>query len=204
MSHTKRTYILHTVHYSGAARYCSISKYSQHELLLKIKQCYNKPTDILMNYNTDKSDYQNTGSGYMQSFSMNYYFYVSKGDRILTKDHLVKLVSSEKSNSDSKRQRHYQTIHNYRFRYEPVPYVHHHHFGNYYRLPQLGYMRRANCKSRVNDGLDELNIEYYYNKCISNKYHWKKMPEWDDKPRHLDRSWKTSYKCRHQWEKHCF
>jgi hypothetical protein len=80
----------------------------------------------------------------------------------------------------------------YSFRNEPVPYVHkyHYHFHNYYRSLHLG-------RARKQQSIPE------YAEYVNTSYKYKNLPQWDDRPRHLDRSWKTSYKIEKQWMKHC-
>lgn len=86
----------------------------------------------------------------------------------------------------------------YKFRQGPVPYSGRwHKYGAYFRHPKLGMMRRFNC-GHGRYGYDEED-------CFSvNKYKDQHLPCWDDRPRHIDRCWKTSFKIRKQWEKHIF
>lgn len=79
----------------------------------------------------------------------------------------------------------------YRFRVDPVPNVHkyHCHRGSYYRRPQIGRLLRQ-------------SSEIEYKEFIKGDERKENMPTWDDRPRHNDKSWKTSYKCRKQWQKH--
>jgi hypothetical protein len=79
----------------------------------------------------------------------------------------------------------------YNFRCDPVPGISHktYKFCNWYRLPKLGRIRRLNASVEEKD----LAVA---------KYKYKNLPEWDDRPRHVDKSWKTSCKIRKQWMKH--
>ena len=69
----------------------------------------------------------------------------------------------------------------FRFRRGSVPYIHVYH-GNY---------TRSVCRKR-----DIINHDL-----MRPKNRWNYI-DWDEPYRHCDRSWKTSYKCKHQWEKH--
>lgn len=79
----------------------------------------------------------------------------------------------------------------YTFRYDPVPNVHkyHCHHGSWYRIPQLGRLMR---QSEATE----------YKEFIKGDERKENLPTWDDRPRHNDKSWKTSYKVRKQWQKH--
>jgi hypothetical protein len=81
----------------------------------------------------------------------------------------------------------------YEFRYDPVPFVHNynnHHIGDYYRHPHINRIIHS--------------AEYVeYKEFRKGKERKENMPTWDDRPRHRDRSWKTSYKVEKQWMKHC-
>jgi hypothetical protein len=77
----------------------------------------------------------------------------------------------------------------YYFRKGSVPFVTHHkwHFAGYYRSPQIH-------NAVVN------NAEY--KEYSAPKYRRKNMPVWDDRPRHIDRSWKNQNKLKKQYMKH--
>lgn len=86
----------------------------------------------------------------------------------------------------------------YKFRQDPVAYC-----GKsfvlrlscYYRQPKFGMVKRLNC-GHGKYGYDEED-------CFqTNKYKEQHLPCWDDRPRHIDRCWKTSFKVKKQWEKH--
>ena len=79
----------------------------------------------------------------------------------------------------------------YRFRVDPVPNVHtyHCHRGSYYRHPQINKLLRQ-------------SSDVEYKEFIKGDERKENMPTWDDRPRHNDKSWKTSYKCRKQWQNH--
>lgn len=79
----------------------------------------------------------------------------------------------------------------FKFREGAVPNIHCGRWvrGSYYRIPKLSSVRRAST-----------DVEYkHYSKASENV---KNLPVWDDRLRHNDRSWKSSYKVRKQWEKH--
>ena len=79
----------------------------------------------------------------------------------------------------------------YRFRRGPVPTIHNYnscHRGDYYRIPKLGSVRRS---SEI--------VEY--KEFVKPKDRCVNLPVWDDRIRHNDKCWKTSYKVRKQWEK---
>ena len=82
-------------------------------------------------------------------------------------------------------------VERYEFRRGPVPNIHKHthHRGSSYRIPQLGRTRR-----------NAENVEY--KEFIKASERYKNLPIYDDRPRHTDKSWKTSCKVRKQWEKH--
>lgn len=79
----------------------------------------------------------------------------------------------------------------YTFRRGNVPGIckHRWHRGTYYRHPQLHRLM-----------IQSANIEY--KEFIKGKERMENLPTWDDRPRHNDKSWKTSFKCRKQWQKH--
>ena len=79
----------------------------------------------------------------------------------------------------------------YTLRYDPVPNVHkyHCHRGSWYRIPQLGRLMRQSDDTE-------------YKEFVKGDERKENLPSWDDRPRHNDKSWKTSYKCRKQWQKH--
>ncbi len=80
--------------------------------------------------------------------------------------------------------------HNYRFRYDSVPGVHKiSRYGNWYRMPKLQRIRRL------------AEIEEY-KQFVRPSERYKNLPTWDDRARHMDKSWKSSYKIRKQWQKH--
>ncbi len=85
----------------------------------------------------------------------------------------------------------------YKFRQEPVPYCgRRHRYIDYFRQPKLGMVRRLNCEP----GKYGYDCEDYFS---VNKYKEQYLPwGWDDRERHLDRCWKTSFKVKKQWEKH--
>jgi hypothetical protein len=76
----------------------------------------------------------------------------------------------------------------YHYRKEPVPGVYKRgHFSTYYRLPKLGNVARQNSE---------------YAEFEKPKYRSVNLPVWDDRPRHLDRSWKSSCHIKRQYMKH--
>lgn len=81
----------------------------------------------------------------------------------------------------------------YEFRRDPVPNVHkrHHHRGSYFRCCKIH--GKAVTEAMMRTEYPEL-VDPYYRKF--------NLPTFDDRPRHLDKSWKTSYKVRKQWMKH--
>jgi hypothetical protein len=81
----------------------------------------------------------------------------------------------------------------YEFRYDPVPFVHNynsHHIGDYYRHPHI---------NRIIHSAEYVECKEFR----KSKERKENMPTWDDRPRHRDKSWKTSYKVKKQWMKHC-
>lgn len=72
----------------------------------------------------------------------------------------------------------------FRFREGSVPYVHHHRGWNY--TPTAHYFQNVKNKENLRPG----TVLNSWNSCDERWY------------RHCDKSWKSSYKCRHQWEKH--
>lgn len=86
----------------------------------------------------------------------------------------------------------------YKFRYDPIPYCgHYHKYYDYFRQPKLGMVKRYNCN------YGNINGRYYDYEdsfCVT-KYKDAHLPCWDDRPKHTDRSWKTSFKVKKQWMK---
>ncbi|MBO5388908.1 MAG: hypothetical protein J6A59_12355 [Lachnospiraceae bacterium] len=80
----------------------------------------------------------------------------------------------------------------YEFRREAVPGIHNYksyHRGTWYRRPKLGRVKR------------EAEI-VEYKEFRKPKDRAVNLPLWDDKARCNDKSWKTSYKVKKQWQKH--
>lgn len=81
----------------------------------------------------------------------------------------------------------------YKFRKGNVPCIGHckWHRGTYYRIPKLKNIKVHNesCEADTKE----------FEKA---KYRTKNLPVWDDRCRHLDKSWKTSCKIKKQWMKH--
>ena len=87
----------------------------------------------------------------------------------------------------------------YKFRQEPIAYCgRHHRYFDYFRQPKLGMVRRHNCKHGNING--RYGYDYEDTFC-SNKYKEAYLPCWDDREKHVDRSWKTSFKVKKQWMK---
>lgn len=80
--------------------------------------------------------------------------------------------------------------HPYEFRKDPVPGVHKSH-GSYGRSAKVGRLIKM---------VDHPEYKEY-NRHID-RYEKKAYGWWDAPSTHSDRSWKTSYKCRKQWQKH--
>lgn len=104
------------------------------------------------------------------------------------------LKEADKLNSENKvvhrRSRYYRVPTKYEFRCDPVSFTgkRRWHRGSYYRR----------CPSK------KLLVEVYgeYTEYTrSRRKSPKNLPVWDDRPRHTDKSWKTSYKCKRQWMK---
>ena len=84
----------------------------------------------------------------------------------------------------------YKKTTTYIFHYDPVPNIHKRHHCSYYRHPKLHNVVKCN------------SLDSEYKEFNSSKYFYKNLPCWDDRPRHCDRSWKTSYKVKAQYLKH--
>lgn len=81
----------------------------------------------------------------------------------------------------------------FKFRSGNVPGIGHNkwHRGTYYRIPRLKNVATQNC-----------SCEGDTKEFTKSKYKPKNLPVWDDRVRHNDKSWKSSYKVRKQWMKH--
>lgn len=75
------------------------------------------------------------------------------------------------------------------FRRGPVAYTSHVKFSKYFRNPRLGRVKRQGSI-----------VEY--KEFMTPDMGYKNLPCWDDRKRHNDRSWKSSYKVKKQWMKH--
>lgn len=102
----------------------------------------------------------------------------------------IKRIEKERKHRLKKLEARYK-VERYVFRRGPVPNIHKrkHHRGSWYRIPQLGRTRR-----------NAENVEY--KEFIKASERYKNLPVYDDRTRHIDKSWKTSCKVRKQWEKH--
>lgn len=78
----------------------------------------------------------------------------------------------------------------YTFRKDPVPRtgICYHGYG-YYRAPKI---HRLMVQSSIPE----------YKEFRKGNERKENLPTWDDRVRHIDKSWKTSYKCKRQWQKH--
>lgn len=72
----------------------------------------------------------------------------------------------------------------FRFREGPVPHIHYHRGWNY--TPSMHYFQNVKNKENLRPSM----VLSSWDLCDERWY------------RHCDKSWKSSYKCRHQWEKH--
>lgn len=98
---------------------------------------------------------------------------------------------TERRNKEEKKRKYKARSQAYKFREGSVPHISHYkwHNGCYYRKPKLGMVKKLNS--------DVDTAEF-----ASAKYRTKNLPVWDDRVRHLDRSWKTSCRVKKQWMKH--
>ena len=197
MSHRKRTYIVYHLYYYSA--FCNSRKngkwvwstqcYTRTELLKSIRNG-RYPKDLLEHYIEEpwKVDTETLPKS-SYNFNINFYYVVHAG-KVLTLDYLRQALSTVEHDS-SKRRKRKQAHANFIYRYDPVPSIGRWHYGSYYRLGRLGQVRKKN----------NLGREDEYHMYNSNKYAYKNLPQWDDCPRYIDKSWKTSCKCRKQWQK---
>ena len=79
----------------------------------------------------------------------------------------------------------------YTFRKGPVPNIHkcHYHRGSYYRHPKLKSVRKSVYDNEYKEFIKGKDVEA-------------SGLVWDDRVRHTDKCWKTSFKVRKQWQKH--
>ena len=79
----------------------------------------------------------------------------------------------------------------FKFRDGAVPNIHksHWHRGSYYRHPKLKSIKKSVYSSE-------------YKEFTKGKDRQASLLVWDDRIRHTDKCWKTSYKVRKQWQKH--
>jgi hypothetical protein len=79
----------------------------------------------------------------------------------------------------------------FKFRNGSVPGIHKYkgHRGSYYRRPQLNSVRKSS------EVVEYMEFRKPKDRCVN-------LPLWDDRVRHNDKCWKTSYKVRKQWQKH--
>lgn len=75
------------------------------------------------------------------------------------------------------------------FRRGPVAYTSHTKFSKYFRNPRLGRVKRQGSI-----------VEY--KEFMTPDMGYKNLPCFDDRKRHYDKSWKSSYKVKKQWMKH--
>lgn len=140
--------------------------------------------------------------GYYVSYNSMYYLAKVKQNRFipLKKEDIEEEVETERKRLEEKGKRRQRridarwTIPDYEYRKDPVPFVHNRnnrHSGCYYRHPATTQTKR-----------NAVYIDEEYDLKFVNKKA-KQLPNiWDDKIRHLDKSWKTSYKVKKQWMKH--
>ena len=157
--------------------------------------------NVLEHLESDMSatERKSTWAGYYHYYIPMYYLAVIKRGKItqLKVDELMQDIEAEgdriiKRNQAYKDSRAAERrAQQFKFREGSVPKIHkrHWHRGTYYRIPQLGRVKR-----------NAENIEY--KEFIKPSERYKNLPVYDDRTRHIDKSWKTSCKVRKQWEKH--
>ena len=214
MSHSNRNYVLFTLrkgYYDSHFKWYP-TWYTREELISRIARTTKSDgsNDILDNLSEDMSEteckftYLKSNSRFLDGYyDYKYIYYIArvKGNAII-RINISSIINeiNEKiiivnKNYEAKRRKyaHERKLKNiYEFRKDPVPGIHNYnncHRGTFYRYP-------TTTKS-IRDSVYE-DEEY---KFIDTKA--KKLPNvYDDIVRHNDKCWKTSYKCRKQWQKH--
>ena len=180
-------------------------KYTKHALMIRIASSIIRGESILDHLTTDLTDmsveYESLDSNGNRFLTRKYikkYIITSVTGMNISKESLAKDVKPFVTYCRKKRERktkywnyNRKTGTAYTFRCDPVPNVHKCHWGSYYRLPKLHQVRKQN--SVMEEDYKEFN---------STKYGYKNLPTWDDRVRCINRSWKSSYKVRKQWQKH--
>ena len=98
-------------------------------------------------------------------------------------------ISNNKERYKKERE-YYKNATRFKFRHGNVPCVskYKHHKGDF---------SQRMCMS----GIRKENADIEHKEFIRPCERMSSIPYWDYRPRHLDRSWKTSYKCKKQWMK---
>lgn len=163
-------------------------KYTKHDLMMRIASSIVRGKSILDHLTTDLTDISGEYG----------YVITSINGTSISKETLAKDVKPFVTYCREKRERkikywdyNRKSGTAYTFRCDPVPNVHKRHWGSYYRIPKLHQVKKQN--TVMEDEYKEFN---------STKYDYKRLPVWDDRVRCINRSWKSSYKVRKQWQKH--
>lgn len=191
------------------------TRYNRQGLVHRIalSEVYSGCMSILSNISTDMSEttceYKRIASKYSEAgYRFEYIpkFYIAKEDndgfnKIII-DTILDAVYAEieRINKDIEKRKAIREaqhrMEKYEFRRGPVPNIHKcKSYGRYYRHPST-----TNTKRKNEYIFDEESADY---KLSRSNYKINSLPTvYDDIIRHYDKSWKTSYKVRKQWQKH--
>lgn len=214
MSHSRRNYVLFTLRksfYDSNFKWDPVW-YTKNELIYKIARFTKSDGSnaILDNLSLDMSEteckytYTKSSSRFLDgyyNYQHIYYIAKEKGNKIIRIDESSlmaeinekNIVINKKSETRKKEYVHKRTLNdNYKFRKGPVPGIHNYnncHRGDTYRHP-------ITTKSIRNSIYRDEKYNFVDTKA-------KNLPKvYDDLIRHKDKCWKTSFKCKKQWQKH--
>lgn len=180
------------------------SRYSRNELVTYLVRSKNYDYPVLEHLSKDMSEKKleyNFSSKYGTYIPL-YYIAKEVGERIIRFDVSTLAKDMEKKEKEiskhkkrvSKEYAHTRKLRDsYTFRKDPVYGVHkrRYHRGEFYR----------HCRIHRNATIEAM-FKVEYTELMDASYRRINLPAWDEKIRHNDKSWKTSYKVKKQWMKH--